>query len=491
MGVIARQTLKSSTVGYAAAIIGLINTFFIYTLCFDEAGLGRFRYVQEMGIVLASFFSLGITNVIVRFFPEFRDDKSKHHGFLGFIILVLLAGILVFIGLYGLTYSWWPSAFQDNIIYIFLLFVSLLFANSFYYYSSNFRLITIPNVFRQLWVKVGLGLSALAFLYLNISYDQMLSLVVIVYAIATLGVLFYLVHRGNFSLKLDFKYLDKKRIKSIGLFAGFGLLGSLGSSLADKLDVFMVTEMLNFSKTGVYSLALSITGLMVLATGPLLSITGPILADSLAKNDMGHVKELYKKSSVNLFLFGSLLLLLLWVNVDAIFQIIPNGEKYADGKIVILILGIAKLADMVTSVNEVIIAYSKYFRFNLYALLLLGILNIGANLLFIPQFDIAGAALATCLSVILYNAAKTVYIYRKFSMHPFQLSLLFITILGICCYFAVETLVQVGNPYLSMVVKSTLVVVVFIAVSLHYGFSDDATKLWNQVKTKVEAIFSK
>jgi O-antigen/teichoic acid export membrane protein len=491
MGVIARQTLKSSTVGYAAAIIGLINTFFIYTLCFDEAGLGRFRYVQEMGIVLASFFSLGITNVIVRFFPEFRDDKSKHHGFLGFIILVLLAGILVFIGLYGLTYSWWPSAFQDNIIYIFLLFVSLLFANSFYYYSSNFRLITIPNVFRQLWVKVGLGLSALAFLYLNISYDQMLSLVVIVYAIATLGVLFYLVHRGNFSLKLDFKYLDKKRIKSIGLFAGFGLLGSLGSSLANKLDVFMVTEMLNFSKTGVYSLALSITGLMVLATGPLLSITGPILADSLAKNDMGHVKELYKKSSVNLFLFGSLLLLLLWVNVDAIFQIIPNGEKYADGKIVILILGIAKLADMVTSVNEVIIAYSKYFRFNLYALLLLGILNIGANLLFIPQFDIAGAALATCLSVILYNAAKTVYIYRKFSMHPFQLSLLFITILGICCYFAVETLVQVGNPYLSMVVKSTLVVVVFIAVSLHYGFSDDATKLWNQVKTKVEAIFSK
>ena len=71
MGVIARQTIKSSTVGYFAAVVGTINTFFIYTLCFDAAELGRFRYVQEAGLVLAGFFSLGISNVIVRFFPYF------------------------------------------------------------------------------------------------------------------------------------------------------------------------------------------------------------------------------------------------------------------------------------------------------------------------------------------------------------------------------------------------------------------------------------
>ena len=129
----------------------------------------------------------------------------------------------------------------------------------------------------------------------------------------------------------------------------------------------MVTDMLSFSKTGVYSIAMSLAGLMVLVTAPMLSISGPIVADSLAQNKMDHVHEIYKKSSINLFLFGTLLLLLIWVNVDSIFQIIPNGEKYTEGKIVILILGLAKLVDMVTSVNEIIIGYSKYFRFNLYA----------------------------------------------------------------------------------------------------------------------------
>mgnify|MGYP001240138113 CR=1 FL=1 len=119
MGVIARQTIKSSTVGYLAAVVGTINTFFIYTLCFDAAELGRFRYVQEAGLVLAGFFSLGITNVIVRFFPDFRDDESKHRGFLGFIMLVLLGGIAVFLCLYGITFQWWPPEFKDNFWYIF------------------------------------------------------------------------------------------------------------------------------------------------------------------------------------------------------------------------------------------------------------------------------------------------------------------------------------------------------------------------------------
>lgn len=485
MGVIARQTIKSSTVGYLAAVVGTINTFFIYTLCFDAAELGRFRYVQEAGLVLAGFFSLGITNVIVRFFPDFRDDETKHHGFLGFIILVLLGGIAVFLCLYGITVQWWPPEFKDNFWYIFLLFIAIMFTNSFYYYSSNFRLITIPNVFRNLWVKIGLGLAALAYFYFNLSYENVLYFVVLVYMLAMAGVLVYLMLKGNFSFKLEFKYFTKKRIRNIAVFAGFGLLSSLGSSLATRLDIFMVTDMLSFSKTGVYSIAMSLTGLMVLVTAPMLSISGPIVADSLAQNKMDHVHEIYKKSSINLFLFGTLLLLLIWVNVDSIFQIIPNGEKYTEGKVVILILGLAKLVDMVTSVNEIIIGYSKYFRFNLYALLLLGVLNIIANLFFIPIFDIVGAALATFLSIVLYNLAKTYFIYRKFAIHPFQKSLGYILLLTLGIFMLVNYFVQIDNPYLSILSKSLLILSLYVSVSIRLNLSEDVTAIWVNLKSKI------
>ena len=241
-------------------------------------------------------------------------------------MLVLLGGIAVFLCLYGITVQWWPPEFKDNFWYIFLLFIAIMFTNSFYYYSSNFRLITIPNIFRNLWVKIGLGLAALAYFYFNLSYENVLYFVVLVYMLAMAGVLVYLMLKGNFSFKVEFKYFTKKRIRNIAVFAGFGLLSSLGSSLATRLDIFMVTDMLSFSKTEVYSIAMSLTGLMVLVTAPMLSMSGPIVADSLAQNKMDHVHEIYKKSSINLFLFGTLLLLLIWVNVDSIFQIIRGAH---------------------------------------------------------------------------------------------------------------------------------------------------------------------
>ena len=491
MGIIARQTLKSSTVGYIAAVVGVLNTFFIYTLCFDAAELGRFRYVQEAGLVLAGFFSLGITNVIVRFFPDFKDDKSKHHGFLGFIVLVLLGGIIIFLGFYGLTYQWWPSEFQDNFWYIFLLFVAIMFTNSFYYYSSNFRLITIPNLFRQLWVKVGLGICALIYFYFNLSFDSILYSVVFVYIVAAFGVIFYLYIKRNFSLNLEFNYFTKDRIRNIAVFAGFGLLSSLGSSLATKLDIFMVTDMLSFSKTGVYSIAMSLTGLMVLVTFPMLSVSGPIIAESLVKNDIQHVQSIYKKSSLNLFLFGALLLLLIWVNIDSIFQIIPNGERYAEGKIVILILGLAKLVDMVTSVNEVIIGYSKHFKFNLCALLLLGLLNILANLFFIPLFNIAGAAFATFLSIVLFNIAKTTFIFKKFAIHPFQKSLVYILLMSLMLFFLVHYLVNINDPYMAIFIKSILVLGVYVGVCLRINISEDVTLFWTNTKNKIFDIIKR
>jgi O-antigen/teichoic acid export membrane protein len=106
--------------------------------------------------------------------------------------------------------------------------------------------------------------------------------------------------------------------------------------------------------------------------------------------------------------------------MDEIFEIIPNGERYKSGKIVILLLGLAKLFDMLTSINEYIIAYSKHFRYNLYFLLVLAVVNVVANLTLIPQFELAGAALATLLSVVLFNIFKTYFVYAKFKIHPFQ-----------------------------------------------------------------------
>ncbi len=161
------------------------------------------------------------------------------------------------------------------------------------------------------------------------------------------------------------------------------------------------------------------------------------------------------------------------------------------GKIVILILGIAKLFDMITSVNELIISYSKYFRFNLFALLVLAVLNVIANLIFIPYFDIAGAALATLLSIVLYNSVKTIFIYTKYRIHPFQGQMFKIGLLTGGLYLIGSYMPSINNAFLSIGLKSILLVTVFVYFVLKLKISQEASDLWEKLRSMALAIFNK
>jgi O-antigen/teichoic acid export membrane protein len=491
MGVIVRQTLKASTVNYAAAAVGVVNTFFLFTLCFTESQLGQIRYIQEVAALVASFCSLGVFNVVVRFFPEFQTEDGKNNALLTIGVIALGVGLAFFlVGVY-LFSTILPKEISENIGVIAVTTAAIVYGSLFFYYSTNYGLIAIPSLLRNLYIKVGLALGGIVYFFAFVDYNDVLSILGAVYATSTLILAWYLWRKGNFGLSMNFSFFTKDRIRRISTYAGFGILGTLSSGLANKIDVFMVTDMLNFSRTGVYSIALNASNLLVVSTGAILAISGPIVAKSMKNNDIKDVEVIYKKAGLNLFLFGSFLMLLLWSNIDAIFELIPNGEKYESGKVVILILGLAKLFDMVTSVNEVIIAYSKYFRFNLYALFVLAVLNIIANLIFIPQFDIAGAALATMMSVVLYNTLKTVYIYIKFGIHPFQVKLISVAVLTLGSYGLSLLFPPLSSPFLSILLKGSLITSFFVFFMLKMNISDEATKLWRQVKSKLQAIFDK
>jgi O-antigen/teichoic acid export membrane protein len=93
---------------------------------------------------------------------------------------------------------------------------------------------------------------------------------------------------------------------------------------------------------------------------------------------------------------------------------------------VILILGFNVLVNMGTGFNGEIITYSKYYRFNLIAIGILILLNVSLNILFIKVFyyGIEGVAIASLISMLLFNFSKLLFIYQKFRILPFDKSYL-------------------------------------------------------------------
>jgi hypothetical protein len=48
-----------------------------------------------------------------------------------------------------------------------------------------------------------------------------------------------------------------------------------------------------------------------------------------------------------------------------------------------------------------------------------------------------------------------------------------------------------SNPFLSILFKSLFLGLSFIFFAIYFNISDEATKLWRQVKSKLQAIFDK
>lgn len=462
--------------GYAAALVGAINTFFVYTYCFTPAEFGQFRYIQEIGMLAAGFFSLGAYNLVVRFFPEFKSTDNKHNGFLGMLGLMAMGGILAYFLLYFFINPWLPETYKENYQVISALIVAFMGMELMYLYSSNFGKVTIPYLFKNLVIKAGLAVVALAYTFAKVPFKFALIGVVVLYFVVFLSITFYVYRQGHLRVNLSNYFLEKERFGRIKVYALYGILGSLGSGIAGKIDAFMIADILNYSRTGVYVLAYNITMVMVMASGPLSAVSSPIIASSMVSNDLTNVARIYKKAGLNLFLVAAFLFTLVWASVDSIFKIIPNGAAYSDGKYVILILAMAQMVEMATSVNYYIIAFSKYFRFNLIAMLILAVLNVLANLTWIPMFNIEGAALATFSSLTLFNIAKTIFIYKKLHMHPFQINMLYIVLTMIGSIW-ISSYITFVNPLLSLVLRSVFVTTVFGFCVIKFRFSEDFSSL--------------
>jgi len=251
----------------------------------------------------------------------------------------------------------------------------------------------------------------------------------------------------------------------------------------------MVASLTDFTNNGIYKVALFIASVIRVPSEAIASIASPIISDSLAKQNIAEVGKIYQKSSIILWTIGVLFLLGIWSNLDSLFQIMPDGATFAKGKYVVLILGIGILFDLLTSVNGEIISYSAYFRFNFYALLVLAVLNIIANLIFIPIYDINGAAIATAFSLILFNAFKLLFVYYKFNLIPFSIKTIYVFFIGLSIYGVTTILPTMQMPIVDIFFTSSIICLLFIPAILYFNISEDLTNSFWQVIEKIMTLY--
>ena len=420
-------------VGYAGFLLGALSTYFLFPYHFEF--YGTLSYILSMAEIFVPFVVFGISYANVKFF-YFTQQHGRHQNVLflslGIILLNFVLFALFFIGIHWFFPSLKHSEAWNYRAYILPLVLIISFSHFFNRYASNYKRIAIPNIFENIFPKMANVLAFSAFM-IGVASGVALGIFVGVFFMALLGYWFYLqrLERFNWDTRTDFVKRNGF-YKSFFQYSFFSFLGNIGNFIAIKIDKIMIGEYISMQEVGVYSTILGVISLISMPQLGLFNISAPIINAYLEEGKMEELDRFHKKTSLSLFFLGTLFFTGILCGFPYLTAFIKNGDLLLESSPVIWVLGSAILVDLATGFNGNIISLSRYYRFNIFIMLLLSIVTIGTNYLFLSYtgLGIVGVALATALSLLLYNAIKLLFNYKKFKVHPFTIEMVLLAILS-------------------------------------------------------------
>ena len=433
MSVIARQGFKYSLIGYFGFLLGTISAIFIFP--YDMEFYGKLRYIMPTAEMLLPIVVFGLSFSNVKFFLQSKKE-GKHQNLLSLSLVGIIVNFVIFTVLFFLFFQLFPQykSFElwkmKHIILPLILIMAL--SAVFNKYLSNFKRIAVPNIFENLFPKIAnLGAFTL-FFFLGVSEKGSYGFFLGMFVLAFLGYTFYANKLEKITPDFSTDYVKKDHLwKEILNYSFYGFLGNIGNYIAFRVDNFMIGEFLNFEENGVYSIILSILSFTLIPQMGLFNISAPIINKTIAEGEFEELDRFHKKTSLTLFFLGAVLFSCILVGFPYLTNFIKNGDQLRQAEPVVWILGFAMIFDLATGFNGHIISLSKYYRFNIVIMLFLAITTIALNYLFLTktQFGIIGIAMATAISLTLFNMIKIYFNYVKFKVFPLTIEMMYVLII--------------------------------------------------------------
>jgi O-antigen/teichoic acid export membrane protein len=434
MGIIGRQTIKGSFFSYLGVAFGFITVGLLWPRYLEPEQIGLINFLVALSAILAQVGSLGIVNISIRLFPEFRNDSNRHNGFLS-LGLVFLAVGSVLIMIYYLGFK--EKIIENN------LEKSFLVAN-YVYFIVPYTIATLlfnffDNLHRVIYdAVIGIFMKEFLFRLLNLvliilfawfvfDFRLFMNIYFIIFSLPALILIIALARTRQFNLKLNFRFITRSLARSLADVGFFGMVAGMSTIATSSIDKIMINHFIDLEATGIYSIAFLFGTLITLPSRPLNKIASTIVAESWKRNDIAGIRVIYAKSSLNQFIFGGLIFLLVWLNIDIVFLLIPS--KYEAGKMVIFYMSLSGVVLMATGLNGIIVLASRYYRYHSLFVFIFLVVVIITNYIFIPRWGITGAALASLISTIAYNLLRVGFLYFKFRMQPYNYR--FLVVLGV------------------------------------------------------------
>ena len=466
MGIIQKQAIKNTFYTYLGAVLGFLTSSFFFPHIFSTDENGLRIVITSIALLFAQFANLGFSNVTIRFFSHFRSKENKHHGFLFYPVIISVIGFSLWLILFLIFKSDIVSMnseksklLADYILYLIPFVFSLVFFNVLDAYARAVYSSVVGIFLKELLQRVLIIISALLYFFSVINFKGMVIGYIISFAIPTIVLAMYLIRSGEWSLKPDTSKLSKSLASDMIRMGLFSILSGVASVTIAEIASIMVNQKLGLSAAGIYGILAGFGLIIALPARALYRISSTVIADAWQKNDVKSIKSIYSKSCITQLLIGSFLFLGLWCNIDSVLSLLP--PQYAVGKYIIFFIGLGNLVEMATGVNGIIIANSKYYKYDAFFMVALIGITIITNIIFIPIYGIIGSAIASAVTITTFNVARYLFLFLKFGMQPYNMQSLKVLLVSITVFALSSLIPYFDNFFVNIFLHSAPIVIAF------------------------------
>jgi len=489
MGIVFRQSVKTTIVTFAGALLGAL-TVYLSTKLMQQQAFGYSRNLLAQAVLASNIILFGVHNMLYVYVYKYNVDDEKRKLLFTISAIVPLCTTGLFSVIYFLCkdaitnlyqpvdmeyvlqyYAWLP-------MYVLLWSTMTLLEQ---YLSSQMK-VAVSTFIKEILLRCINILLVLLMGYGYISFYTFMILSILAHLIP-IAILWKLTAKTEgFGFSVNWRLFSKTEYKEVASFAAFHVLINVSIALLINVDTQMlgILDKGGMASVAVYSVCVLIISIFQIPYRSLASAATPMVTKAYNQNDKATVKDLFTRSSLNMQIVAMVMFLLIFANMHNIAAVFD--KNYSSIVYIVPVLMLGRYFDMLTGINSEMLSMSEHYKFNFYITFLLVALIIILNFILIPTHGILGAAWANTIGFFLFNIIKLIFLQQKMGLMPLSRNSLLILIASLPAVGISYILPQIGNLYSDTIVRSICIVVLFIIMLLWLQPSPDIKNYLRSVK---------
>ncbi|GAA5063914.1 flippase [Haladaptatus pallidirubidus] len=447
----------------------------VLTRGLGEGLFGVYSYGYVILSIVRTVTNLGTDTSILKFLPQYSEQKPKQNQMLGLALLTSLVGSLlisgfIFFGAPFITRLTLKNPLLTDVLRI--LALVLPFTTLSNILQTVFKALELPE-YQVLLMNVVTPTVRLLLIAVPIFLGY--KLLSVVAASVAASIVVFVATVSLFASRTAFRPTLRGSRGDVVEFYNYSLpltLTQAGAILANRIDLLMVGIFISEGSTvGIYKAALVVAGMLVLPLSAFNQIFPPVASRLYTNGKTAELQSLYQQ--LTRWIFTVALFFALGAIVYSKEILFIFGEGYTDGSSILVLFALGQLANAAVGPSGFLLMMTDHQYLSLVNRWGLGILNVICNYVFIQEFGVIGAALATASVLALINFARVAEVWYTEGLFPYSRRFVKPIVAGIATGLIMYGFRSLFSGYPLLVVGGGVGFCVFSALLLAAGIEEE------------------